>query len=130
MKTGERLRIDRASRGRFVQAYRGTKRSVRGESRFFVHFFSAAAVCIAAAALDARLLDWAVLLLSITAVIAAEMFHAATFRLCGLLPGRQHRAAREVIDISQAAVMVVTLGAALVSILILYHRLRAVLGSG
>ena len=128
MKTHETL--VRLSRGRFVQAYRGTKRSVRGESSFFVHFFSAAAVCIAAAALDASLLDWAILLLGITAVIAAEMFHAATIRLCGLLPASENRAAREVVDISQAAVMVVNIGAALVSILLLVQRLCVVLGSG
>jgi len=128
VKTHETL--IRTSRGRLIQVYRGTKRSVRGESRFFVHFFSAVAVCVAALALDARLLDWAILLLSITAVIAAEMFHAATFRLCGLLPGRRYRAARDVVDISQAAVMVVTIGAALVSILILCYRLHVVLGSG
>ena len=128
MKTHETFA--RLSRGRLIQAYRGTKRCVRGESSFFVHFFSAAAVCIAAAALDAGLLDWAILLLCITGVIAAEMFHAATLLLCGLLRPSQNRAAREVLDISQAAVMVVNLGAAVVSVMLLVFRLRTVLGSG
>jgi diacylglycerol kinase len=122
--------VVRLSRGRFMQAYRGTKRSVRGESSFFVHFFSAAALCIAAAALGASLLDWAILLLCITGVIAAEMFHAATIRLCGLLPPGESGAAREVADISQAAVMVVSLGAAIVCLLLLAHRLGVVLGGG
>lgn len=117
----------RLSRGRIVQAYRGAKRSVRGDSRFFVHCFSAAAVCIAAFTLEATLVDCAILLLCTTALFAAEMFHAALVRLSNSLLGPHHRTAREVVEASQAATTIVIVGAGLVSIIILVHRWQTVL---
>jgi diacylglycerol kinase len=123
----ERLR-GRLRNGRFRRAFRGTKRSVRGDSNFFVYLFSTAMVVIAAAALEARLVEWALLLLCITMVLGAEMFHTAIQRLVethdvrGALP-------RDACDVSQAAVLVITVGAAIVGALILASRLRILLGA-
>ena len=127
MKTLDDERLRRgARRGRFSQAFRGTKRSVRGESNFFVYLFSTAAVLVAAMALDASLVEWAVLLLCVTVVLGAEMFNTALQRLAqGSTNSRPHLS--EACDISQAAVLVVTIGAGVVALLILAARWNALL---
>jgi undecaprenol kinase len=125
---GEReLRSDRHHQSRFRSACRGTKRGVRGQSSFFVHFFSAASVVLAAAALEATLLEWSVLLLAITAVLSAEMFNTALERLSQAVPN--NRESSEALDISRAAVLCTTVGAAIVVVTVFVYRFHVLLGS-
>ena len=59
---------------KFADAFRGLKQGVRGQSSFFVHFFLAAVVLVAAAVLRVERVEWCLLVLCIAGVLAAEMF--------------------------------------------------------
>jgi diacylglycerol kinase len=120
-----RVSSTRRASYRLVRAFRGAKCGVRGESVFFVYFFSTALVLAAATALEASLLEWAVLLLCITAVLWAEMFNTALQRLNQAL--RQPGSKVEALDVGHAAVLVTLIGAGSVIALILFARLRTFL---
>ncbi len=63
---------------KFGDAFRGMHTGVRGQSSFFVHFFTATLVitCGAVLRLD-NLAQWCCLLLCIVVVLSAEMFNTA-----------------------------------------------------
>src|SRR5438105_4413140 len=62
---------------KFRDAARGIKFGIRGHSSFFVHFFCAALVIAAAAAMQCDIVEWAVLVGSIGAVLTTELFNSA-----------------------------------------------------
>ena len=62
---------------KFRDAFRGARQGVRGQGSFFVHVFCAAAVALSAMALRVERVEWCVLVLCITIVLAAEMFNSA-----------------------------------------------------
>ncbi len=115
-------------RDKFRDAGRGVKLGIRGHSSFFVHFFCAALVVAAALALQCDVLEWAVLLGCVGAVLTAELFNSALETLFhGLdVPTKQRLVG--VLDISAGAVLLASLTAAAAGGLVLGHRLLAVLG--
>ena len=68
---------------KFRRLMRGVKLGVRGQSSFFVHFFITASVVATALTLNCNLVDWCILLVCITIVLAAEMFNGALNRSAG-----------------------------------------------
>jgi diacylglycerol kinase len=121
--------VRRRAASRLRRAYRGTKRSVRGESNYFVHFFGAALVAIAAAVLGASLIEWVVLLVCITGVLVAELFHSAIERLATADDTTPTRGVSEALEIAQAGVMAAIGGSALSIIIVLAHRLSVLLSA-
>jgi diacylglycerol kinase len=114
--------------GRWQRGLRGLKRGIRQGMSFFVHFFVAAAVGVTALTLGASWVEWAILLVCITAVLAAEMFYTALARLAALVKADDERDLRNVLDIGQAAVLIVGVGAAIVISLILFERMATLMG--
>ena len=112
---------------KFRFALRGMKRGVRGESSFFVYFFVTAAVIVAGLVLRATPAEWAVLLLCIAAVLAAEMFNSALENLAKAVTDQPHERIADALDISSAAVLIACIGAAAVGTLIFVHRLAVML---
>ncbi|HEY4312625.1 MAG TPA: diacylglycerol kinase [Pirellulales bacterium] len=108
---------------KFRCAFRGVKLGVRGESSFFVHFFMAAAVLAAALALQATLVEWCLLLLCVAAVLTAEMINSALERLALAIDQRPNPHIRDALDIGSGAVLVASIGAAIVGIVIFLNRL-------
>jgi diacylglycerol kinase len=113
--------------GRWHRGLRGMKRGIRQGMSFFVHFFVAAAVGVTALTLGATSVEWAILLACITGVLAAEMFYTALARLAALVKADDERDLRNVLDIGQAAVLIVGVGAAIVIALILFERTAALM---
>src|SRR6266481_1424934 len=103
---------------KFRNAFRGVKQGIRGQSSFFVHFFTAASVMAAATALKCDLFDWCALLICITIVIAGEMFNSAIEALGRAVDQGFNANLRDALDIASGAVLVTSLGAALVGALI------------
>ena len=112
---------------KFRCAFRGAKLGVRGESSFFVHFFAAAAVAAAALALGATLVEWCILLGCIAAVLTAEMFNSALERLAKAVDERPNPHIRDALDIGSGAVLVASIGAAVIGAVIFLNRLPQVM---
>ncbi len=118
---------DRSWRLKFNDAFRGVKRGVRGQASFFIHFFAAAAVVLAGWILNADRADWCLLLLCITLVLMAEMFNSALECAAKVIETRYNAHIRDALDIGAAAVLIASLGAAIVGTLVLGHRLGIML---
>src|SRR5437764_14817992 len=89
---------------KFRDALRGLKFGIRGHSSFFVHFFAAALVVVAAIAMGCDVFDWCLLLLCIGVVLTAELFNSAVETLHrGLDPETRERN-WQALDIAAGAV--------------------------
>jgi diacylglycerol kinase len=112
---------------KFSGAFRGLKEGVRGQSSFFVHFFVAAAVIMAAAILGMQLAQWCLLLLCITIVLAAEMFNSALESLARAVTDRLDPHVGRALNIGSAAVLIAAIGASIVGTIIFGHWLGKLL---
>ncbi|HEY1378808.1 MAG TPA: diacylglycerol kinase [Gemmataceae bacterium] len=115
-------------RDKFLDAGRGVKLGVRGHSSFFVHFFCAALVVAAAVALQCDVLQWAILLGCVGAVLTAELFNSALETLFRGLDDPTKQRLIGVLDIAAGAVLLASATAAAVGGLVLGHRLWTILG--
>lgn len=113
----------RTWRNKFADAFRGAKRGVRGQSSFFVHFFIAALVVAAALALQATRIEWCVLVVCITIVMAAEMFNSSLEHMARAFGDSYDPHIGNALDIGSAAVLTASIGAAVVGCVIFLHRL-------
>lgn len=115
-------------RRRLVDAERGLTEGVRGDSLFFVHLFCTTIVLMASAVFGLPLVHWLLLMLSIGAVFAAELFLKALFVGLESLTDRSAETARNlrrVRRIGTAGVFVVIISAGLCILLILGNRLAS-----
>jgi diacylglycerol kinase len=113
---------------KFSDAFRGVKAGVRGQSSFFVHFFIAAAVVVAGVVLGMDCVEWCVLLLCIAGVLTAEMFNSALESMAKAITGESDPHLGNSLDIGSAAVLVASIGAAIVGTVVFAHRLLVLLG--
>lgn len=115
-------------RDKFREAFRGVKIGIRGHSSFFVHFFLAALVVIAAFAFQCTLIEWCILLGCIGGVLAAELVNSAIETLVrGLEPGARDRV-RPCLDVAAGAVLMASITAALIGSIIFCRKLLELLG--
>jgi diacylglycerol kinase len=119
---------ERSCASKFRDAFRGLKAGVRGQSTFFVHFFVAAAVIVAAAVLRVDLHEWCLLLLCITVVHVAEMFNSALESMAKAITGQSDPHLGNSLDIAAAAVLAASIGASIVGAIIFGNRLGILLG--
>ena len=104
---------------KFRNAFRGQKLGFRGESSFFAHFFAAALVVTAAATLEANRIEWCLLILCITIVLAAETFNSAIERLGKAITKDYDANVRDALDMSSGAVLTTAMGAAAIGFIVL-----------
>jgi len=105
---------------KFADAIRGVVWGVRGENSFVVHALCAIAVVILAASLPGvTRTDWCLLILCISAVMAAELFNSALERLAAAVHPDEHPQVGAALDIASGAVLVGALGAAVTGLMIL-----------
>jgi diacylglycerol kinase len=112
---------------KFRDAFRGVKAGVRGQSSFFAHFFMTAAVIVAAVVLRVDLIEWCILLTCITMVLTAEMFNSALESMAKAVTGENDPHLGNSLDISSGAVLVASIGAAIVGGIIFVNRLGSTL---
>ena len=108
---------------KFGNAFRGLRVGVQGHSSFFVHFFSTALVVATALAMGMTLVEWAILLVCVTAVLTAEMFNSALESLARAIDKSSNPHLRDALDVASAAVLVCAAGAAVVGALIFLRKL-------
>jgi len=113
----------RTWRRKFADAFRGLARAVRTQSSFAVHLPVAGLVVLLAALFRLPARDWAVLLVAIGGVLAAELFNSA-LEAFARAPGQgRHPRIRDALDIASAAVLVAAATAVGVGLVVFLPRL-------
>lgn len=112
---------------KFGDAFRGLWCGVRGQSSFVVHLLATVAVIIAAVVLRVAPWQWCVLLLCITLVLTAELFNSSLERMAKEVDRAHNPRLGEALDIASAAVLVASLGAAVIGAAIFIQRILALL---
>jgi diacylglycerol kinase len=112
---------------KFRDAFRGVRAGVRGQSSFFVHFFLTAAVIVAAVVLRVDLIEWCILLACVAMVLTAEMFNSALESMAKAITGETDPHLGNSLDIGSGAVLVASIGAAVVGGIIFINRLGMML---
>jgi diacylglycerol kinase len=98
----------------FADALRGLKAGVRGQSSFFVHFFVAAAVLLAAWSLDVDAMSWCALVGCVGLVLTAELFKCAVEVLIREMDEATRERTRPALDIAAGGVLLAMLTAGVV----------------
>ncbi|MDR1493508.1 MAG: diacylglycerol kinase family protein [Planctomycetaceae bacterium] len=108
----------RTWRRKFGDAFRGLYSSFCQQSSYRVHFFFALTVPVLAWLLKLNEIEWSLLILLITLVIASEMFNTAIETLSRAVSEQYDERIGRSLDIASGAVLIVSIGSALVGILI------------
>ena len=106
-----------------VDAECGFKLGFRIDSTFYVHFFLTSIVLATAVVLGIGLLQWMLLVLALTMVLSAEMFNQVLKALWNSVGHFLPTSSQNVLRISSAAVLLTTVGAAIVVTMIFAQRL-------
>jgi diacylglycerol kinase len=110
---------------KFRDAFRGVRCGMRGQLSFRVHIFMAFAVVVAAALLRAQLWQWCALLLCIAGVLTAEMFNSAMEHFAKAVEPNHNPQIGDALDTASAAVLLASIGSAIVGAIIFIERLMA-----
>lgn len=113
---------------KFRDAFRGLWVGVRGQKSFLVHLPMAAAVIACAGVFEVSTLDWCLLILSIAAVLSAELFNSALETMAQEIDREFNPNLGRALDIASGAVLVISAGAAIVGLVILGRGLLGFLG--
>lgn len=108
---------------KFEDAFRGLKRGIRGHSSFFVHFFFAALVVVAAFVLRCTPAEWCALLLCVGLVLTAELINSAMETLVRGLDEDIRDRVYPCLDIAAGAVLMASLTAVIVGLIVFVNRL-------
>ena len=103
----------------FACAFAGLRDVVRGGRNAKIHFVIALTVIAAGFCLNISRTDWAILLLTIGAVFAAEAANTALESVVDLASPEHHDLARRAKDCAAGAVLVMAIAAVAVGLLIL-----------
>lgn len=117
-----------AWRQRLVDTERGFTQGMRLDSTMFVHFFIACIVLATALVLGLGALHWAVLVMALTSVIAAEMFNQILKALLREKDAPPSSPLQKALRIGTAAVFVTIIGATVSIGLIFAQRFNHLLG--
>lgn len=93
------------------------------ERNMHIHAVAAAGVLILAAFFKLTMIQYAVLILTIMAVLCAELFNTAIERLTDIVSPEYSKAAGIVKDVAAAAVLICAIGAVIIGILIFGSRI-------
>lgn len=110
---------------KFAVAIRGIVLAVRTQRSFWVHLPVAVAVLIGAALHGVSRIEWAVLVLCITIVLAAEAFNTALEFMARAITQDENEDIRHALDVAGGAVLITSMGALVVGSLLLVTRLVA-----
>ncbi len=103
----------------FKNARKGFRLTVKSERNIRIHIFAAVLVLLSAYCLHFSITKFAILLITITSVITAEMFNSAIeFSLDAIFHNKYSRMVGMAKDISAGAVMVATINAIFVGVLL------------
>lgn len=108
---------------KFGNAFRGLVSGVSGQSSFAVHGLASVLVVAFAILLRCSPVQWIVLLLCITLVWATEMMNSALEHFAKGVSPKQNAEVGKALDIASAAVLLASLGAALIGTIVFATQL-------
>jgi diacylglycerol kinase len=113
---------------KFAVAFRGMREGIRGGSSFAAHIVATAAVIVLAAALRVSIVEWCILVLCITGVLAAEYFNTALEAMARAITKETNPHIRDALDIASAAVLTAAIGSVVVGMVLFGHRVGQMFG--
>ena len=111
-----------------IDAERGIALGIRTDSTQFVHLFIGLTVVVAGMVLGLGLTQWAIVSLSITLVLSAEMFNQMLKLLWKDAARDLPFESRNAIRVGTGAVLLTTVGASLAVLLVFAQRIREMQG--
>jgi diacylglycerol kinase (ATP) len=102
----------------FLHAWNGISFAIRSEKHMRFHLLAAFLVTVAGWFFNINTTEWCILISTIGAVIAAEIFNTAFEQLVNLVSPQQHVIAGKVKDLAAGAVLVISIAALLIGIII------------
>ncbi|QDT70455.1 Undecaprenol kinase [Planctomycetes bacterium MalM25] len=106
--------------GKFACAFRGLWVGVRGQSSFAIHIPVMIGVLVMGCVVSVPWVEWCLLLLAISLVLAAELVNSALEVLAKAVTDEYSEPVRDALDIASAVVFVASFGAACVGLIILF----------
>ena len=113
---------------KFADAFRGLLTGIRCERNFAVHLAFAAAVVLLAFVLRVTLVEWCLLAICITIVLAAELLNTAIERLAHEVSRDHNPEVGAALDMASGSVLITAIGSAIVGSLILGYRCGLLIG--
>lgn len=110
----------------FVFAFSGIWQAIKKERNLKIHLLAAFLVILAGFYFKISKVEWLVLVLIISAVLAAELFNAAIEEISDVVKdenGLSYEATKFVRDASAGAVLVLSIGAVILGLLIFLPKL-------
>jgi diacylglycerol kinase len=109
----------------FAYAFAGIGYCLRTQRNFRIHLLAAGAVVVVGALLGLAAVEWAILALTVTMVLAAEMVNTVIEATVDLASPGYHPLAKVAKDVAAGAVLVTALGAVVIGVCIFApHLLR------
>jgi len=103
----------------FDYAWQGIVHVVCTQRNMRIHLAIAVAVLVLAATLGLAIVEWAILLLCMVAVIVAEMLNTVVESIVDLVTAQYHPLAKVAKDVAAGAVLVTAIGSAGIGLLVL-----------
>ncbi|MBQ7127340.1 diacylglycerol kinase family protein [bacterium] len=114
----------------FRNARKGMRLSIKSERNIRIHMFIAVLVLLTAYYFDFSITKFCILLLTIAAVISAEMFNCAIeFSLDAIFHNKYSRMVGMAKDIAAGAVLVVTISAIFIGVLLFAPAFSALIAN-
>ena len=107
----------------FKYAFQGVIELVRSQPNMWIHLLAAVAVVIAGFILSVTQIEWVLLVLCISLVLTAEAFNTALEYLTDLVSPDYHPLAGKVKDVAAAGVLIISIGAAIIGLIIFVPKL-------
>ncbi len=108
---------------KFANAGNGVRWAISGQSSFYVHFAASLGVVAAGVWLRVSRIEWCLLILCMTIVLACEAMNSALENLAPLIDERHNPRLGKTLDMASGAVLICACGAALVGLLVFLFRL-------
>ena len=112
----------------FVYAWQGMRSLVSREHNAWIHSFATVCVLIAGFAFQITRIEWALVILCIGTVFAAEGFNTAIERMVDFVSPERHPQAGLIKDVAAGAVLFTAIAAAIVGLIVFVPYVRAFIG--
>jgi diacylglycerol kinase (ATP) len=107
----------------FQYAWQGLKLAIREQQNLRIHLFAMLLVIGLSVVLHASYIEWCILFICIGVVISAELFNSAIEKWVDLVSPEQNKKAGDIKDISAAAVLILSIIAAIIGCIIFGNHL-------